>query len=179
MLPHKVRKKKLTEFLLCFGSYALVVSFAGLYMFWGNGQKQCVLHAAWLSYTKMPGPRYGPKLLHCTWLITRYSKQLLFSGAGVFTFVHRNINHFLCDMFTVTQNLVTALEPLPSNIKMQSATREWEKCTFNDSKIQPWPTKHRGSLFEPTVFSAFEKQNKTKRKTQPRRSFSPKLEESL
>lgn len=137
MPQHKVRKKTRTEFLLCFGSYALVVPFAGLYMFWGDGQIQCVLYATWLSDTKMPGPRYGPKLLHCTSLITRYSKQLLFPGAGVLMFVHRNIYHFLCDMFTVTQNLVTALEPLPSNIKMQSATREWETRTFHDSKIQP------------------------------------------
>lgn len=50
---------------------------------------------------------------------------------------------------------------------MQSAAREWEKRTFNGSKIQPWPTKHRGSLFEPTAFSAFEKQNKTKQNENP------------
>lgn len=37
-----------------------MVSFAGLCMFWGNGQKQRGLYATWPRDTKMRGPRYGP-----------------------------------------------------------------------------------------------------------------------
>lgn len=67
---------------------------------------------------QMPGPRCGAKLIHRTSLITRCCKQLLFSEAGFFTFLHRNICHFLYGVLLAAQNLVTDLEPLSPNIKI-------------------------------------------------------------
>ena len=64
----------------------------------------------------MPGSRCGPKLIHRTSPLTRCCKQELFSEAGVFMFMHRNIYYFLCGILKTTHNSVTGLGPL----KLQS-----------------------------------------------------------